>query len=637
MLLRYEELCSATGSNDKLVLLNNAQAVRDFREKIQLKRLDNLNVYSYFSFLQQEIKNYWDLIEEKLPGKRNKIAPIFMTVEPVHYIMSKLVEKEHKKGHFINLKSTPQQIALQLIDNLNHAALNNLSLKEAGERLLKLADDETKQTAYKRGIKVMEAFHNFCLNRRCIDYSLLIILYHKYLLSNQEYLNQLENKYNYLFVADLEMNSISTQKLILKLETIVKESYLSFNPEAKGGGFFGAAPWLVEENFFADHQLVELESSEATTSEAVDLINKIEARFNQGQQLTKAEFIKDIITTEFRGEMFNRVAKKVLELVENGVEANKIALIAPFSDRVLEFSLNNLLTESEVELFSLVNNRLLLNNSFAKALIVLTLLVKSDWEIEISQYSLVKTINLIFALDPLRASLLAEEIKQAEFQLPDLEKNNLRDQLGFKFGEEYDQFRDWIISRQQEDLELDLLFKEVFASFLTNLAYQQQDILACRQLINSFDKFKQVLKEFKADFSERDLGYRFIEMLMERTLAADVLVDSKSLKDNLLLATPYKFLNSPQVEAVDYLFLLDISSKLWFMGANKELTNPYILNQREDSWDDSKEQSFRKEQALDYLKNILHKTKEGVYLFKSKLNSKGWEQDGQLADYLEGY
>ncbi|WP_408956491.1 hypothetical protein [Natroniella sp. ANB-PHB2] len=634
---KYKEIAQQASTDDCLVLLNDATSVRDWRRKIDLESIGSLHIYSYFSFLQQELKRYWDLIEEELVGGRKVLEPLFMTVEPAHYLMSKLVEKEREKGYFIDVKSTMQQIAVQLIDNLNHAALNGLSLTEAKDRLLISAGgDQDKEEAYQVALKVMKGFRRLCLERRCLDYSLLVELYNQYLLPNREYYQSLVERYNYVIVDDLERMTPAGQELVMKLMEVVDDSYLAFNPETSLGKFFGSAPELARERFVDNCEQVELEGSYTASENARELARQLAEGISADGEIDSTGFIQQQIRTELRGDMIAEVACEVIELLQAGVEANRIALITPYPDKVLDFTLSKYLKQEDYSLLSLTKNRLLLDNPFAQALVVLTVLTKPDWGLDVSQSALFQTLNLILEFDPVRSSLLAEKIKENDLRLPDLEQSGLRAKLGFQRAEKYEVFRDWLFNQRKNDFQLEYFFRAAFGNLLSSLVPDEDDMLACRQLIKSFVKFKEVMAKFK-DFEERDLGARFIEMINEGTLAAELLYRPEDLEDQVIVATPYTFLSFSYLEDVDYLFLLDLSSELWLLGSSKELSNPHLLSKEEEEleWNDLIDQSLRKEQLANYLQSMLSKVKEGLYIADSDLNSRGWEQTGQLAQWIE--
>ncbi|GAB6136889.1 PD-(D/E)XK nuclease family protein [Halanaerobaculum tunisiense] len=633
----YEELARKDTTDNILTLVTNATNVRKWRTEVDLEVSGGLQIYSYFSFVQQEVKKYWHLIEKELEQGRQTLAPVLMTVEPAHYIMSKLVENKREQGQFISVNATAAQIALQLIDNLNYAAMNDLSFTEIEDRLMAWANnDQTKKETFQASLEVMNWFRDLCLKERCLDYSLVIDLYNQYLLATSEYYQELAKRYNYLLVDDSEQLVPTAQDLVLQLNQEVDQTYIAYNPEAGFGRFFGSAPKLAADNFRAmADEVVELEESHTAAPEARELADQLASQILAGERLASSDFIIDWIETELRGAMITNICQEVEELIEAGVKPGEIALVAPYTDKVLEFTLENHCQEQDYELLNLTQNRLLLENRFAQALIVMTVLANQDWEIELSFSAIVQTLHLILDFDPVRSSILAEAIQEHDLQLPAIDEVSLRSEIGFKQAEKYEEFKDWIDQWQEQECKLEYFFRAAFGGFLSTLAPSQEDILACRQLIKSVTNFKEVMQEF-SQYQEEDLGVKFVEMINDGTLAAEMLFEPEDLEEQLLLATPYTLLSVPYLQEVKYLFLVDISSELWLLGGSKELSNPYILSREveDPSWGDGISQVLKKEQLSDYLQSLLSKVTAGVYLADSSFNSRGWEQMGQLREWL---
>ncbi|GAB6098630.1 hypothetical protein JCM16358_05090 [Halanaerocella petrolearia] len=633
----YEEIGNEYKTDDILTLVNNGNNVREWRTELDLEVSGNLHIYSYFSFVQQEVKKYWYLIEKKLEKGRQTLAPVMMTVEPAHYIMSKLVENKRQQGRFLSVNATASQIALQLIDNLNYAAMNNLSFSQIEDRLTAWANnDQAKQDTFQASVEVMNWFRDLCRKERCLDYSLSVDLYNQYLLANEEYYQKLTTRYDYLIVDNSEQLVPTAQDLVLELVPEVEDTYLAYNPEAGFGRFFGSAPKLAQDNFLAvADEVVELEESHTASSEARELASDLAGQILDGESLASSDFIIERIDTELRSEMIASICKEVDKLVESGVNPGEIALVAPYTDKVLEFTLENHCQQQDYDLLNLTQSRLLLENRFAQALIVMTVLANQEWEIELSFSAIVQTLHLILDFDPIRSSVLAEAVKEQDLKLPEIDEVGLRSQVGFKESEKYEEFKDWISQWQEEDFKLEYFFRAAFGGFLSTLSPSQEDILACRQLIKSVTNFKEVMQEFRR-YEEEDLGVKFVEMINDGTLAAETLFEPEDLEEQLILATPYTLLSIPYLKEVKYLFLLDISSELWLLGGSKELSNPYILSREveDPSWGDGISQVLKKEQLSDYLQSLLSKVNEGVYLADSSFNSRGWEQMGQLSEWL---
>ncbi|NLM10255.1 MAG: hypothetical protein GX213_05655, partial [Clostridiaceae bacterium] len=98
------------------------------------------------------------MVEDKLPGKQRFTLPVFMTVEASHYLMMQLVEEKLNQGGFRDVKSTPDAIAIQLIDNLNLAAVSKIPFEEAlwRLRLLGAVGGAEKADAFRDAVELMK-------------------------------------------------------------------------------------------------------------------------------------------------------------------------------------------------------------------------------------------------------------------------------------------------------------------------------------------------------------------------------------------------------------------------------------------------------------------------------------------------
>lgn len=629
------ERCKKT--DHMLVFVKNANSVTDWRHRVNLRQIGPLHVYTYFGFIQHEITAYWPWIEAHQHDAVRTLEPTFMNVETAHYLMSRFVDEARREGAFGVINATAQQIAVQLIDSLNHAAMNGLSLEEVQHRFLRWAQsDAEKVTVYTESLRVMRRFRDQCLAARCLDYSLIICLYSD-LLQDERYANQLAARFRYLFVDDLEKTVPAAQDLIVKMMERAEETHLTYNPEGGFTSFFGGAPQLAEETFFPLCQIMELNTSYTSSEASRDFARMLAGKIVEGKPLPKGNFLQREIQTDLRGDMLIRVAQEIDRLIDKGVSPGQIAIIAPIIDKVMDFTLTRHFTERGCSLANLTRTKRLLDEPFAQALITLAFLTNPGWKLELNFSSLVQTLSLILKLDPVRSALLADEIFKHQLTLPELDTIGLRPRLGFNHADKYDHFREWVKEKQTEAMELEHFFQVVFGELLAPLAPGEKDILACRQVVESITKFKRVMNRY-APMDDHQLGESFIDMVLKGTLAAEVLFRPPSTDTQIIIATPYTFLFSPYVSQVQYLFWLDVASDHWFQSATKELSNPYILSRQwkeSDEWNDTLDQQLRKEQLTHYLQSLLSKCTHGLYIANSYYNSRGWEQEGELLEWLQ--
>ena len=647
---KYQELAREVGTDRIMVLLQNAPSVRDWKNNLQLKKSGPLNIFTFFGLAQDQVRTYWPEVYdiEGLP-----VDPYFMNVETAHYIMTRIVEQRRdKKDYFVNLNSTSNSIAVQLIDNLNQAALNLLNMAELEARLLDWAADDTdKGKIFKEAILLMNQYRESCHDHFVIDYSLLIKLFFS-LLKTDRYLKRLEESYDYLIVDELELTPPAAQKLIEYMLSVTQDSFMAYNPEGKINRFFGGNPKLAEKKFFHQAEIEELTEFYGASQEAVDFaegikgrvkassgLQRSEARKLEGSQklADSSEYIEGRISSEFRGDMLGKVADEVIRLVETGVEPGDIGVIAPHLDKVLEFTFTEKLDRKGLEIFNLLRSKRLIDIPYSQALLTLAQLVYSDWKLKPDFTSLQQTFVLLLDLDPVRGAILAEQVVANQYSLPEIDQQELRERLGFKRFEEYNKLQAWIAEKIEAEIEVRDFFQQVFVEFLAPLSPDEEEIIACRQIIKSFHKFAEIIEAYNITDGNR-IGKYFISMINKGTLAAEILNEpGQKIRDKVIVSTPYKFITSTLVDSVEYLFLLDTGSQFWFSGITKELLNPYVLSpqwNQQANWDDRIDRSLKQDQLLDNILSLIRKSSQGIYLATSLFDSRGIEQEGELVDWF---
>ncbi|MFN2363386.1 MAG: hypothetical protein ABR596_03735, partial [Halarsenatibacteraceae bacterium] len=361
-------------------------------------------------------------------------------------------------------------------------------------------------------------------------------------------------------------------------------------------------------------------------------------RFGGAQKLDRtSDYIEGRISSEFRGDMLSKVADEVIRLIETGVEPGEIGVIAPHLDKVLEFTFTEKLAREGLDIFNLLRSKRLIDIPYSQALLTLAQLVYPDWKLRPDFTSLQQTFVLLLDLDPVRGAILAEKVIANQYRLPEINQQELRERLGFKRFEEYNQLQDWIAEKLEAEVKVKDFFQQVFVEFLAPLSPDEEEIIACRQIIKSFHKFAEIIEAYNITDGSR-IGKYFISMINKGTLAAEILNEpGRKITDKLIVSTPYKFITSTLVDSVEYLFLLDTGSMFWFSGITKELLNPYVLSPQwndEASWNDRIDRRLKQDQLLDNILSLVRKSSQGIYLASSLFNSRGIEQEGELADWL---
>lgn len=626
-------------SDNILVMVRSALEVSQWRRTLNPRVSGSLHIYTYFGFVQNQLTKFWPLVEQKLPAAHRYLQPVFMTVEAAHYLMRLMVEEARATGGFVHVKSTAENIAIQLIDNLNQAAINGFSVAAAAKRLQVLGaagNNKEKTASYHDAVAVMQQFRRECLTTQSIDYSLAVELYHEILLKNAQYLKMLRDQWSCLIVDDLEETVPTAQDLILNLFNTADRVCLGYNPKGGHTLFFGAYPEGVRQNILPFCEVEEINrAGDQETREFAEYLAKIIA----GQSFEIREFttLKGQIVTDLRGAMLEQVVEQIEKLLAAGTEPGEIAVITPAIDKVLEFTLTNKLVDRKIHIANLARSKRLLDLPFAKAMITLAVLANPEWKMEGSFSDLVQSLCLLLQLDPVRAALIAEETLKNNLTLPDIDEVNLRDRVGYRNSEHYQELRNWVIQRQQAKPDLELLFQQAFTELLAPLLPGEEDLLACRQLLDSAVKLRRVLNRYRPE-GEDSLGYSFIDMVRKGTLAADVLYRPPADRNKVILTSPVNFVLNPCIDKVKYQFWVDIGGHQWLRSIAKELANPWVMSRRwSDSqvWDDDIDQNIRLNKLVLLVSALLGKCTVGIYTAYSHLNSQGWEQDSILVDVFD--
>jgi superfamily I DNA/RNA helicase len=513
-----------------------------------------------------------------------------------------------------------------------------LNFNELKKRLINWTKNDEERNKYaEQSVEIMKTFRDFCLKYRLLDYSTAITIFNKYLLTNPDYIKQIQSKYKYILVDDLEKMIPAGQVLIKKMTAAQTNGIFTFNKSGGFNRFFGGNPAAAEKRFFTDaEEIINLNENYTASEDSRELADKIEKVIKKREgSLIKSKLLKEEIDSELRGEMLIKVGKKIISLLKDGVEPASIAVISPQIDKVLSFSLRRILEKNGYNLSNFNRSKRLVDIPFARALLILYLFQSEKTEM-IGISALQQTLNLLLELDPLRSYILAEEIAASGMEFVDLDQNNLRTKINFSSAEKYDYLTEWLHDKKDEDIAIEVFFQSVFSELLAPLNPSQEDIFACRQMIESVARFHSAVENFHQE--DEDLSSRYINMIYEGTLAAETLFKGQSQSQGVILASPYKFLFSPELLSVDYLFLVDISSSNWMRNTAKELVNPYIYTEewkKDKIWNDKVDQDIRLKQLGDFLISLIYKVKNGIYIADSFLDSSGREQEGPLYRWLD--
>ncbi len=586
---------------------------------------------------------FWPLVAEGAGFAQPEVSPRFLTMETAQYFLARVVEPlREQEGFFDAVALRPQRIYAQILDALNKAALNAYPHTEIGERLLAAwVGEPAQETIYRQLQQAVNAFRAYCLEHNLLDFSLQMEVFHRHLWPQPLFRAHLR-RYRHLIVDNLEETSPLTHDLLRAWLPDVDSALLVYD---EGGGhrlFLGADP----EGAIALSALCErTQRFDRPRHPAPPVLVLADAL----GRVIGADALPGVPEVDFRPilhrpqetphyypQMLTWVADEVAALVARGVAPSEIAILAPFLNDLLRFSLVERLEERGIRAYSHRPSRSLREEPAARALLTLAKLAYPDWNLQPPSTDVAQMLTeVIEGLDGVRAQLLTE-VRYRRGRLLDFDGMGMemKDRITYRLGERYHVLVTWLDERREADEEpLDHFLQRLFHELLAHEGfgfYRNYDAAyVAAILIESVQKFRDVVADLPAD---EPWGRSYLRMVEKGVVAAQYLLPWLSTPaEAVLIAPAYTFLMSNR--AVDYQFWLDVGGRGWWERIYQPLTHPYVLSRRWPvgrPWDDAEEMASRRTTLARLTRGLLLRCRRGLYLGLSRLNARGYEERGPL-------
>ncbi len=618
-----------------LVLVMNIREARKWREAIDIAITGKLQILTYWGFIQKELVSYWHWVLPQLGEGRRPVKPTFLNAEASHYLMNLIVENRRSQGAFDDLVATSSQIALQILNNLNQAAINGTGIDEVTRRLLLTCPGEAeKEQALKDARDLAEDFRGQCLQARCLDYSLCVELFAKHVLTAPGYQESLKKRFTALLADNLEEAIPAETDLVSTMIPFVN-SCLAYDPSGGHTRSFGADPVYARESLYPSCQVETTAGAYGCSQEAAELSRVLSANIADGahEQIRSAAVNASGIDSEFRAEMISQVARSVIRRLNEGTAPGDIAVIAPIVDKVLEYNLMRDIAEAGYQVQNISQRQYLVNESFAQVMVSIASFIRPEEGWISNRSTLSRCFQVVFGLDPVRSSLLAAHcLAEGRLRLPDLDEAGLRERIGFQVGERFDSFKGWVQQISAIRPTPDSLFQSIFTDILARVIEDPDDIAATRQLIASSLKFNEAYQLLPILQRDSFVG-RFLDLISKGTIAAERLFGKELQDEAVVLATPLAVIRSGLSFPCQY--WLDCTDTGWFLKDFRELSNSAIMGKDWDGrWNDAIEQQVRLGNAARTISGLLYRCRGSVTLVASEYNNMGHHLDGSLTDII---
>lgn len=637
---RYNELTGGGVPTDRiLVLAATSGRASEWRRETRLGAHGPLRIWSFFGFVQEELREHWGALQEAVPHLRRHTAPEFLNVETAHHLMRGLVDE--RAPALAGVNASPQRIAIQIASNLNTvAAASGVPLHEIARRMEAAMARPQDGPLWGAVQEALEEYRRLCLESGVLDYGSSLDLYRTVLLDSPSYQEGLGRRFRHLLVDDLDESVAVQQEFMAAAAPLMESCAFAFNLDGGHAAFMGAQPNLALQRFRPDCSVIEREHSYTCSQEMFAFSEALFRRMTGGRREGRRHdrVVAEHIRTDLRGEMIREVASAIAGLLHRGISPGQIAVISPHVDRALEVAVRRAVPGQKVQNLSL--SRRLLDERAARAVITLASLAHPQWGVGLGPSAVSDALNVLLGLDPIRASLLAHEVVRSG-QLPDLDESGLRRRAGFERSEAYDALRAWLEEARGREWEIDTFCQAVFGELLAPLRPDREAIHSTQQLLLSSHRFRRAMERLDPEGTH---GRGYLSMLMEGTVAAEPLEAYRTDPDALVLATPFAYLTAarPAGEQDEGLshphhVWVDVASDAWYPSDVKELANPHVLAPTWHGghrWLDSMNVRRRQENGARTVRALLRRCRGSLIVAESMLSTWGAEQDGGLSAAL---
>ena len=650
------------------------------------------DIVTLYSLARRSVALFWPLVagagsSAGAAFSQPQREPTFLTIETAQFFMWQIVEPLiQREGYFRDLAIRRGRLLSQLIDNLNKSALVGFPYTEILSRLRGAwVGDADHINSYWQAQDCAIRFRSHCLEHNLLDFSLTMEVFAQHLVPHEVFQRYFRARYRHLLVDNLEEQVPVAHDLIRWAMAQCDSTVLAYEP---GGGhrvFLGVDPQGAAELAQDCERKVIMEGSFQASPDALALAAALRRalRLPVAEPAPQGRPQRAIVASgggDYWISMIRWAADQVSGLIQSGVPAGEIALVAPYVSEVMRFTIEEELASRGIAMHLLRPSTPLRENPVIRALLVLCVLAHPQWEIEIQNEpytpppeDVALLLGTILAdLDPIRARLLAEEaVPPGARTLADLSGGEgsalagealgrLWERVGFGVRQRYETLRVWLETYQAGEPEpVDLFLSRLFGDLLSRPGYgfgQQpdgglDDARAYGRLVESANKFRQAVESVRGSVrgSETrapgggvdggdDAQRLYVQLILGGIASAEYLLDwpdvlqaSGAAGEAVILAPAYTYLTRDLRS--DYQVWLDLGSDGWWQRPNQPLTHPYILSRHWPPgrpWRDVEEQEANREALGRIVWGLAARCGKGVMLATSQLGINGVEQDGRL-------
>ncbi len=600
----------------------------------------DLNIITYNWMAQEMVTLFWPILARDAGFADPHRPPTLLSYDLAQLLMWKIITPMLDEGAFNDLRLRPQQIVSQLLDTLNRAALNGLTVAEAmarqrhswigeADRVRHLNDAETAVTH----------FRAHCLQNSLLDLSLIVTVFDRHLLKHPQFSRYFSERYRHLLVDNIEEQTPAGQNLITQMMDSMETTTIAYDA---GGGykrFMAADPTGANRFYTACDYAFTFDTSFVTPAPLWALSNRIEnGLLNTTLPMEGAdEAILDVVHGRYRRDMVAALIPTLAALIHQGTPPDKIAIITPYLDGAMQYNLTQELQAAGLPCYFLRRRSSPRDEPRIRTWLTWLALTHPDWGVQPSVYDVAEALTLSMDdIDPARASLLTRhwyDITSGRLLLSKDLPQTVRERLPNSVLERADILRDWLLNA--ESLPLSHFLHTLFTELLSRPDFHAEPDLAgaavCDWLVRAAGRLELTADGLQLG-GNTPIGQTFIESIYQGIVTSNPphLGDPPD-PDGIMISTIYGYLLANKTVQVQV--WLDAAATGWWDIPNQPLSNAFVLAQ---SWPDGKvwttDDDFRiRNQLLSRLVRGLNgRCSHSIILANSDFDRRGLRQDGVL-------
>ena len=582
---------------------------------------------------------FWPLVAGAAGFAQPYRPPTLLTYDLAQLLMWRMVQPDLDAGAFSDLRLRPQQIVSQLLDTLNRAALNGLTVEEAIERQIVTWSGEKERLRHlETAGRLAQAFRRYCLQNSLLDLSLTIEVFNTQIVNNAAFHRYFSERYRHLLVDNVEEQTPAGQHFLDSLIDLTQSAALVYD---EGGGYkrFMAADPAGATRFQTHCDLVFFFEERFHTKPELELLaNQVDSKL-QGTALPgSGTAVLGMAGGRYRREMVEALIPLLEKEISEGVPPGEIAIIVPYLDGSLRYMLAKALQGADIPYRLLRRRSSPREEPRVRAWLTWLSLAFPQWGIAPSTYDVSEALALsIHALDPARAQLTADTLydpKGPELRPADTVSERQRERIGEAFLARVEEIRLWLAETDPRQ-PLDVFLHDLFANLLSLPRFQPQPDLAgaaiCDWLVQTATRLRTTAQPMGLT-TNQDIGEVFIDGIYQGLVSANPPdLGEPPDPDGITISTIYGYLLAGKPVQVQV--WLETGAVGWWDIPRQPLSNAFVLTpQREATapWTMADDFAVRNQLLSRIIRGLTNRTSKGIILANSDLDRRGARQEGAL-------